>query len=549
MNTQPYASPLDSSRSEPPCGKILRTRYRLDSLLGRGAMGSVYRAWDLDRQTDCAVKLLQVESSVREAALIRFRDEARMAAQIFHPHVVEIMDHGVETDGSPFIVMELLQGQDLDALLRTEVRLSIEQTLQIVTQTGSALHAIHQVGIVHRDIKPRNIFLVQSSRGLDGFQVKVIDFGLAKHIFSPPGGRGSDGLLIGTPEYLPPEAWRGISAEVDERADQWALAVLTFRLLTGRLPFESHLNTMLLGREILSGVPRPIHSFAPEIPAHMAKAIERAMAKDKLERFASIHDFVRALSNLPLTTNTISTAGTEFIPKVRAPQNAASSTPETHLAKREEPTKIVAAPEMTMLTKGVAPAGTALPWLSQTCLLPSASASTANGSMHGSIWQGATSLLPSFARFAMSAVLGGLVAITIYAGTRDVRSSHGSVTESLASNQQCTQPAATSVSAQSTPVLHSQSERALVQSPAVSDSLPAVTKDRAHSTQKEVAQSVERKTPKSVGAASTEARPSRRNGAHVTRSRETASTKVASSEHPKAASGSTTSAPSPQPVR
>lgn len=549
MNTQPYASPLDASRSEPPFGKILRARYRLDSLLGRGAMGSVYRAWDLERQTDCAIKLLQVESSVREAALIRFRDEARMAAQIFHPHVVEIMDHGVEADGSPFIVMELLQGQDLDGLLRTEVRLSIEQTLQIVTQTGSALHAIHQVGIVHRDIKPRNIFLVQSPRGLDGFQVKVIDFGLAKHILSPPGGRGSDGLLIGTPEYLPPEAWRGVSADVDERADQWALAVLTFRLLTGRLPFESHLNTMLLGREILSGVPRSIHSFAPEIPAHMANAIERAMAKDKLERFASIHDFVRALSNLPLTTNTISTAGTEFLPKVWSPQNEASSTPETLLTKREEPTKIVAAPEMTMLTKGLPTAGTALPWLSQTCLLPSTSASTANGAMHGSIWHGATGLLPSVARFAMSAVLGGLVAITIYAGTRDVRTSHSAVTDPLIATQQCTQPAATTASVQSSPVPHSQLERALEQSPTASDSLSVMTKDRTHSVQKEVVQPVDRKTSKSVGAASAEARTNRRNGASATRSREAASTKAASSERPKAASGSTTTAPSQLLVR
>jgi serine/threonine protein kinase len=148
MNTQ-----LPSTQhSERELGTTVRSRYRLDALLGRGAMGSVYRAWDLERRADCAVKLLQTDGEVHEAALLRFRDEARMAARIFHPHVVEILDHGVETSGSPFLVMELLRGRDLDAFLKTERQLSTEQTIEIVTQVGSALHAVHQVGIVHREL-------------------------------------------------------------------------------------------------------------------------------------------------------------------------------------------------------------------------------------------------------------------------------------------------------------------------------------------------------------------------------------------------------------
>ncbi len=415
MNTQ-----LPSTQhSERELGTTVRSRYRLDALLGRGAMGSVYRAWDLERRADCAVKLLQTDGEVHEAALLRFRDEARMAARIFHPHVVEILDHGVETSGSPFLVMELLRGRDLDAFLKTERQLSTEQTIEIVTQVGSALHAVHQVGIVHRDIKPRNVFLVEGATPSTGFQVKVIDFGLAKHLFAPPGGRGSDGLLIGTPEYLPPESWRGKSADVDTRADQWALAVLTFRLLTGRLPFESHLDTMLLGKEILTGFPRRIRTLAPDIPHHVAAAIECAMSKDKHERFASIHDFIRALTNLPLTTNTIATAGTELLIK-SVPKTPAAEIPMT----QEEPTKLipVAAPTVVFASSRT-PTEPSSP-LPQTCLLPAQGSAQLPAQVPFPVTQvvyeatrrGGSVWIYPVARQLLTAVLGGLIALTLYAG-------------------------------------------------------------------------------------------------------------------------------------
>ena len=416
MNTQ-----LPSTQhSERELGTTVRSRYRLDALLGRGAMGSVYRAWDLERRADCAVKLLQTDGEVHEAALLRFRDEARMAARIFHPHVVEILDHGVETSGSPFLVMELLRGRDLDAFLKTERQLSTEQTIEIVTQVGSALHAVHQVGIVHRDIKPRNIFLVEGDSPASGFQVKVIDFGLAKHLFAPPDGRGSDGLLIGTPEYLPPESWRGKSSDVDTRADQWALAVLTFRLLTGRLPFESHLDTMLLGKEILTGLPRRIRTLAPDIPHHVAAAIECAMSKDKHERFASIHDFIRALTNLPLTTNTIATAGTELLIKSIPKAAHALEIPMTH----EEPTKLipVAAPTVVFASSWT-PTEPSSP-LPQTCLLPAQGSAQllaqgpipATQVVYEATRRGGSVWIYPVARQLLTAVLGGLIALTLYAG-------------------------------------------------------------------------------------------------------------------------------------
>lgn len=291
MNTlEIIAEPAD-----PYVGNVLRGRYRLDALLGNGAMGTVYRARDLELDSACAVKLLRVEGRMREAARIRFLDEARLVAEIFHPHIVEMYDHGCEPDGALFLVMELLGGQDLDALLKRQNRLPLEQTLDIVRQLGSALHAVHQAGIVHRDIKPRNIFLAQSATGSAAPVVKLIDFGLAKYLNPPCSNRGSDGLLIGTPEYLPPEAWHGVSAEVDTRADQWALAVLTFRMLSGELPFASHIDTMMMGKEIANGSPRCIRELVPAIPEQIERVLLRALSKSKEGRYPSVQSFVRAL--------------------------------------------------------------------------------------------------------------------------------------------------------------------------------------------------------------------------------------------------------------
>ena len=307
---------LVPDEQDPLLGTQLCGRYRMDALLGRGAMGAVYRAWDLQRGAACAIKLLRVDSSVREAAGRRFADEGRLVRQIFHPNIVEIFDQGISEDGSLFLVMELLSGQDLDEVLSERRRLSVQQAQDIVYQIGSALHAVHQVGIVHRDIKPRNIFLLGSPvRGFeDSPRIKVIDFGLAKYLEERHVNRGSDGMLIGTPEYLAPESWTGVSAHVDTRADQWALAVLGFRLLSGRLPFDSQLDTLRLGREIVSGAPRSLRDLLPDVPEYVESALRRALAKEKHERFASIRDFVWAFTARPLNPSTLFSGNTAIRP-------------------------------------------------------------------------------------------------------------------------------------------------------------------------------------------------------------------------------------------
>ena len=146
-----------STAEDPNLGRTLRERYRIEELIGSGSMGSVYRAFDVLREQACAVKLLRLHVATRESVVIRFCDEARIIARLYHPGIVELYDQGEEPDGTLFLVMELLRGQDLYAQLRAKPRLPLGRTLEIVRQVGSALHTVHLSGVVHRDIKPRNI--------------------------------------------------------------------------------------------------------------------------------------------------------------------------------------------------------------------------------------------------------------------------------------------------------------------------------------------------------------------------------------------------------
>lgn len=302
---------LRSPTADRLAGRVLAERYRLGACIGTGAMGAVYCAQDLQHDRTCAVKVMQAREPLENAAVMRFLDEARLLSRLCHPNVVEIYDSGETEDGILFLVMELLAGHDLDVLLKRQPRLPLQQTLDIALQVASGLHTVHLSGIVHRDIKPRNIFLVPSdgqqsapnndstSQRCSHYQVKIIDFGLAKTLASHGWIRGSDGLLIGTPEYLPPESWWGVSQHVDTRADQWALAVIVFRMLSGQLPFECADGTLMLGREIQQRPPRSLRALVPDVPVHVEEALNRALCKDKDGRFANVLDFMRALRRLP----------------------------------------------------------------------------------------------------------------------------------------------------------------------------------------------------------------------------------------------------------
>ena len=262
-------------------GSIIADRYCLLRKLGAGGMGSVWLAHDQSLDSQCAVKLVDPEKAADEEVRIRFEREAKAAAQIRGANVVDIFDHGI-WDGTPFIVMEYLEGEDLGARLDREGALDTEQTYQIVSQVARALVRAHAAGIVHRDLKPENIFLVP---GDDQEVAKVLDFGIAKHEqYSLAGKTTKTGSFMGTPYYMSPEQARGRA--IDWRSDLWALGVIAYQCLNGRPPFESEALGELMGMIIYDPIP-PITSSVPGLPDALELWWQRAVSRDREHRFQS----------------------------------------------------------------------------------------------------------------------------------------------------------------------------------------------------------------------------------------------------------------------
>jgi serine/threonine protein kinase len=260
-------------------GSIIKDRYCLLQKLGAGGMGSVWLAHDQSLDSKCAVKLVDPEKAANEEVRLRFEREAKAAAQIRGANVVDIFDHGI-WDGTPFIVMEYLEGEDLGARLERMGPLDCEQTYQIISQVSRALVRAHAAGIVHRDLKPENIFLVP---GDDQEVAKVLDFGIAKHEqYSLAGKATKTGSFMGTPYYMSPEQARG--KNIDWRSDLWALGVIAFQCLTGRPPFESEALGELMGMIIYDPIPS-MTSRNGGLPEALDGWWERAVSRDRDERF------------------------------------------------------------------------------------------------------------------------------------------------------------------------------------------------------------------------------------------------------------------------
>lgn len=293
-------------------GRTLAERYLLEDVIGTGGMGAVYRARDVQTGTQWAIKVLHQMNHTSEEFNQRFFDEALIIGQLFHPNIVQVIGFDRDADGLPFLVMELLRGSDLYDILQAKQKLPLDKTLEIVRQVASALHAAHNLGVAHRDVKPSNIFLARQSNsdGTESEVVKVVDFGLSKELGAQQLKRTAPGTIVGTLEYVSPEGTQGESELVDFRSDQWALAVVTYRMLAGHLPFASKGLPELL-RAIQKEQPAPLRNHVPDAPEHVVAAIERAMAKKKEERFESVPDFVRALHGLPALSQSLrgSTAG------------------------------------------------------------------------------------------------------------------------------------------------------------------------------------------------------------------------------------------------
>ncbi len=269
-------------------GTLIAERYRLEQELGRGGMGSVWVAYDLKLHREVAFKIMASSIAQSSVARERFEREALAVAGLRSPHIVQLYDYGIE-QGDPYMVMELLEGEDLGARLVDTGRLPPLAAITIVGQIAKGLNAAHRAHIVHRDLKPANIFLVRDEEEEE--IVKIVDFGIAKARQQPGSSSQSttDGALMGTPRYMSPEQVHG-AKKVDHRADLWALGVIAYCCLTGRIPFNGK-GLGELYNQILNDVPKPPSELVPELPEEVDVFFKRALAKEPDERFQTALQF------------------------------------------------------------------------------------------------------------------------------------------------------------------------------------------------------------------------------------------------------------------
>jgi len=275
-------------------GRVLAQRYRLIDKLGEGGMGSVWRAEHLELGTWVAVKLISQEVATNPEALARFRREAHAAAALRSPHVVQILDYGVDGD-TPFMVMELLDGESLADRLARRGSLGLPETSKILSQVARAVSKAHSFGIVHRDLKPDNIFLVNND---DEEVAKVLDFGIAKATGGATGSANmmtGTGVMLGTPFYMSPEQASG-KREVDHRTDTWALAVIAYQCMVGEPPFRGETIGGLVLAICTEEAPRPSQHAAvdPAFDLWFSRGVQR----DPEQRFQSARDLAESLRAL-----------------------------------------------------------------------------------------------------------------------------------------------------------------------------------------------------------------------------------------------------------
>jgi serine/threonine-protein kinase len=272
-------------------GTVLADRFRIERKLGEGGMGEVYLARHVLMDRPCAIKLMARGWAKDADALARFNREATNASRISHPNVCAIYDFGTTSDGVVYLAMEYVEGRPLSDLLAGGP-LSTERAVELAGQAAAGLAAAHELGIVHRDLKPDNIMVVeQRGRAV----VKLVDFGIAKAAAADQGQRVTrTGLVVGTPEYMSPEQLAG--DEVDGRSDQYALALVVFRMLTGALPFAAATAQETMVKR-LTERPRRLSEGAPgtSFPPGLEAAIDRALRRRREERFETVDRFAAEL--------------------------------------------------------------------------------------------------------------------------------------------------------------------------------------------------------------------------------------------------------------
>ncbi|WP_437955590.1 serine/threonine-protein kinase [Sorangium sp. So ce119] len=283
--------------------KTLNRRYLLGSMLGEGGMGAVYEAEDLAEKRRVAVKLINPERAERGgSALGRFEREARVAGGIDTDHIARVLDSGKDIEtGAPFMVIELLRGEDLGRLLNRLGPLPPLVALRVVAQTCVGLQKAHEAGVMHRDIKPANLFLARRE-GDPTIVVKLLDFGIAKirrphGSDDPSSGLTETGTTLGTPRYMSPEQARG-RREIDHRTDIWSLGIVLYRALAGRTPHE-HIDAFVgLVAAIVHDPAPPVRDFAPWVPPEISRIVHTALQHDREQRYPSAAAMLEAIMPL-----------------------------------------------------------------------------------------------------------------------------------------------------------------------------------------------------------------------------------------------------------
>jgi serine/threonine-protein kinase len=271
-------------------GHTIGGSYRVTRVLGSGGMGTVYEASHVRIPKQFAIKVLNGERVTSEEALKRFWREAQIAGSLGSKHIVDVIDFSTLENGAPYMVMELLRGEDLSARIKRRGRLPLREALAICEQIVAALSLAHTRGIIHRDLKPENVFLCTEEDGTE--LVKILDFGISKV-------RGEERTLtgdrlLGTPAYMSPEQARSDSAQIDERTDIYALGAVVYEMLTGHMAFDAN-GVYATLTKILEEMPAPMSSLVPELPTALDAVVRRALAKEASDRYARARELMQAL--------------------------------------------------------------------------------------------------------------------------------------------------------------------------------------------------------------------------------------------------------------
>jgi serine/threonine protein kinase len=348
----PHGPPPRSARRS-LVGQTIDGKYKVRGVIGEGGMGAVFEAEHIAIGRIVAMKVLHPAQATKKVAVKRFHQEARAAGGIGHPNICEVFDFGTLSDGSPYLVMERLKGETLAARIATEGGLPFIDVIETVMQVLSGLSAAHERGILHRDIKPENVFLAERP----GYPTiaKLLDFGVSKFVSGAPAGDWDDetdltktGMVMGTPYYMSPEQARG-DRNLDGRVDLYACGVLLYEALTGQRPFVAkNYNSLLV--LILQGNAKPPRALRASIPVDLERVVQKAMARNREDRFQIAAEFLQALSTIRKTMAKASSGRVPTASKilVSAPPSASQSSADIpiHFSDEGEPSPRAGVPSM-----------------------------------------------------------------------------------------------------------------------------------------------------------------------------------------------------------